>query len=178
MYKRIATSTRSATSALLGENKITATTRMPREQEVPFHIIWMVHGCYGCYMNEIYLTLHNRRHRRHRRDRLTSLYAIFSAAKVPRHDAPRAAHASTSGRPALAHFAPCLYGKWCRGAASSACTHPSLAATGSKLWYGETGGGYSRGPMKVTPGNTHRQRNSVAGREPVQHNQLSLTWTP
>jgi hypothetical protein len=59
MYKRIAASTKSATSALLDENKITATTRMQRDQEVPFLIrSTIVYGCYGCYMDEIYLTLH------------------------------------------------------------------------------------------------------------------------
>ena len=42
---------------------------------------------------------------------------------------------------------PLVYGKWCRGAASSTCTHPSLAAKGSKPGYGETGGGYTRGPI-------------------------------
>jgi len=144
-----------------------------REQEVPFLIhSTILYGCYGCYMNEIYLTLHNRRDRRHRRDRLTSL---SSAAKVPRPDAPRAAQASTRSRPALAHVDS--HGgadSGVRGSASSACTHPSLAAAGSKPGYGETGGGYTRGPIKVTPGNTHRQHKSVADREPA-HQSLADT---
>jgi hypothetical protein len=100
--------------------------------------------------------------------------ATRSAAKVPRHTAPRAAQASTRSRPALAH----VDSQWCTESGVEAL-HPlhthtsSLAAMGSKPGYRETGGGYTRGPMKVTPGNTHRQRKSVAGREPVHQHLIS-----
>ena len=78
-------------------------------------------------MSEICLTLHNRRYRRHRRDRLTSLHAIFSAAKVPRTYAPRAAQASTRSRPALAH----VDSQWCTDSGAEAL-HPLHAHT--RLW--------------------------------------------
>jgi hypothetical protein len=88
---------------------------------------------------------------------------------------PPGPHKRARSRPALAHVDS--HGgadSGVRGSASSACTHPSLAAAGSKPGYGETGGGYTRGPIKVTPGNTHRQHKSVADREPAHQTSLNL----
>ena len=57
MYKRIAASPRSATCALLDEYKITATTRSHAIRKSPFLIhSTILYGCYGCYMNEIYIS--------------------------------------------------------------------------------------------------------------------------
>ena len=91
---------------------------------------------------------------------------------VPRNTAPPGPH--TRAQATAQHSQGKSHGvtEWCRGAASSVCTYPPLAAQGSKPGYGETGGGYTRGPIKVTPGNTHRQHKSVADREPVHQTSL------